>query len=145
MDPFTQPYESIELEDLTPMFVQRRLQAHSISKLHLKARSRSGTQDTPPTDAAGDLREQVQILREDVEWIREAIRTIIQRLDDETLDAPDNHDMTPNEIKDLILAEVGLDKPFYPSDLAEEYGLDLDAVYEAVDILRKDGRVVERD
>ena len=87
----------------------------------------------------------MQILREDVEWIREAIRTIIQRLDDETLDAPDNHDMTPNEIKDLILAEVGLDKPFYPSDLAEEYGLDLDAVYEAVDILRKDGRVVERD
>lgn len=95
-----------------------------------------------PADAEEDLREQVQMLREDVAWIREAMRLIIQNLDEG--DVPANHNMTPNEIKNLILTEVGLDKPFYPSDLAEEYGLDLDAVDEAVDMLRKEGRVAER-
>ena len=80
----------------------------------------------------------MQIIREDVEWIKQAVRIIIDNLDDGE-DAPNNRDMTPNEIKELILAEVGLDKPFYPSDLAEEYGLDLDAVDEAVDMLRKEG------
>ena len=121
---------------------KRRLLARQISEQHSRTQSSSGMPTISPTDAEEDLREQVQMLREDVAWIREAMRLIIQNLDEG--DVPANHNMTPNEIKNLILTEVGLDKPFYPSDLAEEYGLDLDAVDEAVDMLRKEGRVAER-
>lgn len=94
-----------------------------------------------------NLHEQVHTLVDNMDWVKEGIRTILQKLEDESAwdKPPDNYDMTASQIKDLILEEVGLDKPFYPSDLAMEYGLDLDAVYEAVNILRAEGRVIDRN
>ena len=82
-----------------------------------------------------------------MKWTREAMRGIGQMLENEmaNADVPANSDLTSKEIRDLILAEVELDKPFYPSDLAEEYGLDLDSTLEAIDMLRKEGRIIDRD
>ena len=84
---------------------------------------------------------------EDMEYIKEGMRIVMQKLEDDDAgeDAPNNYDMTASQIRDLILDKVGLDKPFYPSDLAMDYGLDFDAMLEAVDMLRREGRIVDRD
>ena len=94
-----------------------------------------------------ELQEQLRYISEDMKWTRETMRGIGQILEDEmaNADVPANSDLTSKEIRDLILAEVELDKPFYPSDLAEEYGLDLDSTLEAIDMLRKEGRIIDRD
>lgn len=78
-------------------------------------------------------------LRDEVQAIRELLESHL-----DTSDEPDNSDMSVEEVKELILAEVELDRPFYPSDLAEEYGLDLNATLEAVDMLRKEGRIKDK-
>ncbi len=54
---------------------------------------------------------------------------------------PDNYDMTAKQIKDLILDNYELGKPVYPSDIADDHGLDYDAVLEAIDMLRKEHRI----
>lgn len=58
-------------------------------------------------------------------------------------EAPDNYDMTPRQIKAMILEKIGVGEPFYPSDLAIEQGLDFDAVIKAVEMLREEGRIIE--
>ena len=104
-------------------------------------------QDEPLYERVRRLQEQMQVLMEDMEYIKEGMRMVMQKLEDDDAgeDAPNNYDMTASQIRDLILDKVGLDKPFYPSDLAMDYGLDFDAVLEAVDVLRREGRIVDRD
>lgn len=86
----------------------------------------------------------VRSLKEDIAWMRNLMRSTMQSQNTLVSDGtPDNYDMTPEQIKEMILEKIGLDKPFYPSDLATEYGLDFDAVLEAVEILRQEGRIVE--
>ena len=94
--------------------------------------------------AIGELRGQMQTLVDDMGWVKENMRVILQKLDEGTAGeiSPDNYDMTASQIRGLILEKMGPGKPFYPSDLAMEYGLDFDAVLEAVGMLREEGRIV---
>ena len=98
-------------------------------------------------EVIGELQGQMRVLVEDMGWVKENMRTILQKLDEGTAEeaSTDNYDMTAGQIRDLILEKMDIDKPFYPSDLAMEYGLDFDVVLEAVDILREEGRIVVRD
>lgn len=70
----------------------------------------------------------------------------MQKIDDVTTEevSDKTYNMTPDEIRDLMVEKIELDKSFYPSDIAMEYGLDYDRVLKAVDILRKEGRIVDR-
>ena len=72
---------------------------------------------------------------------------MVQKIDDAIAEeiTDDNYNMTLSQIQDLILKTVDRDKPFYPSDVAMEHGLDFDKVDEAIDMLRKEGRIIDRD
>ena len=113
----------------------------------LERKADPATLEGPQIEATGELRGQMRVLVEDMEWVKENMRVILQKLDEGTAEeaSPDNYDMTASQIRDLILEKMDPDKPFYPSDLAMEYGLDFDVVLEAVDILREEGRIVVRD
>ena len=50
-------------------------------------------------------------------------------------------DMTRDQIRELILEEVGVGESFHPSDIAVKHGLDFDTVLEVVDRLRSEGRM----
>ena len=73
-------------------------------------------------------------------------RIMMQKIDDVTAEdvSDETHNMTPDEIRDLMVEKVELDKSFYPSDIAIKYGLDYDRVLKAIDILRKEGRIIDR-
>lgn len=100
------------------------------------------TQDESLEESVRKMQEQMQSLIEDVEWMREGIRVIIHRLDDDVEEeSPDNYDMTPDQIRDLILEKVQVGEPFYASDIASKYGLDYDAVVTAIEQLRAKGKI----
>ena len=103
---------------------------------------RSSTQNEIE-DSVRKMQSQVQILMEDMEWVKEGIRHIIQTLEDSSIEEelPDSYDMTPDQIKDLMLEKVQVGEPFYASDIAGKYGLDYDAVVAAIDKLRTEGRI----
>ena len=87
---------------------------------------------------------EIQNLRKDVAQLRDLIRDMAQSQDTPVnSDTPDNYDMTPEQVKEIILEKVGLNRSFYPSDLSMKYGLDFDTVLEAVEILRQEGRIIE--
>ena len=90
-----------------------------------------------------ELKKDVMILMEKVDWLIESNRAIqkvvVTDTDDEQI--PDNFDMTQDQIKELILREVSVGESFYPSDIAVKHGLDFDAVLEVVDRLRSEGRM----
>ena len=71
--------------------------------------------------------------------VLEAIQEVLEVVKADK-NSPDNYDMSPEQIKDLILAKYDLSKLTYPSDIAFDHGLDYDAVLKAVELLRKEGR-----
>ena len=73
-------------------------------------------------------------------------RIMMQKIDDATTEevSDETYNMTPDEIRNLMVEKVELDKSFYPSDIAMEYGLDYDRVLKAIEILRKEGRIIDR-
>lgn len=54
-----------------------------------------------------------------------------------------NYNMPVDEVKSLILKECAAGKPFYPSDVAKKHEVNYDTVDEAVEQLRKEGRIAE--
>ena len=72
---------------------------------------------------------------------------IMQKIDDAITEevTDETYNMTADKIRDLMVEKIKLDKPFYPSDIAIEYGLTYDSVLEAIDILRKEGRIIDQD
>lgn len=81
-------------------------------------------------------------LSEKVDWLVGAVHNM-SKLEttggDES--GPDNYDMTAEQVRDLILENYKLGVPFYPSDVADDHGLDYDTVVQAMDMLRKEGRL----
>lgn len=90
-----------------------------------------------------ELQYNVVVLRERVEWLVAAVQDIMKSLEARSLDesGPDNYDMDPEQIRQLILKNYKLGESFYPSDIADKHGLDYDAVLEAIDLLRKERRI----
>lgn len=82
------------------------------------------------------LKENIMVLQNEMKTIRELLEShlVIQ-------DEPDNYDMTPDQIRDLILEKVQVGVPFYASDIASKYGLDYDAVVTAIEQLRAKGKI----
>lgn len=82
-------------------------------------------------------------LCEQVDWLVGAIYKLQKDVEamrpDES--GPDNYDMTAEQVRDLILANYKLGVPFYPSDVADDHGLDYDTVVQAMNMLRKEGRM----
>ena len=117
-------------------------------------------QDESPLDVLKNIREQMEGMRGDtnrnekimrnvviaLNQIRMNQRIMMKKIDDVTTKkiSDETYNMTPDEIRDLMVEKVELDKPFYPSDIASEYGLDYDMVLKAIDILRREGRIIDR-
>ena len=108
----------------------------------------------PDLTVVQKLQTDVKQLNEQIDWLMCAvhdmmkmegtindIKKILEAMQEDE-NVPDNYDMTAERIRDLILEKYDLSKPTYPSDVAEEHGLDYDEVLKAVDLLRKEGRVV---
>lgn len=73
--------------------------------------------------------------------IRESLSKIKQKLD--VPEPPDNFDMPVNKIKEILVKECIPGNSFYPSDIAFKHGLDYQATLDAVEILRKEGKLEE--
>ena len=59
---------------------------------------------------------------------------------------PDNQHLTAEQVKPLIMEHCRQRHPFksfYPSDIADEYGLDYEAVHTAVEHLKREGKLKE--
>ena len=63
----------------------------------------------------------------------------------EAISTSNNFNMTQTQVRELILNETSDGKPFYPSDIAMEHGLDLEVVVNAVDNLRNEGKLRRQD
>ena len=55
----------------------------------------------------------------------------------------ENYDMPVGEVKDIILGEYTKGEMFYPSDISEKHGVNLDTVDEAVEQLKKEGHIAD--
>ena len=105
----------------------------------------------PPSD---DIMQSIRRLEDfvsdtmgEVAMMRADIRSLVDKVDNLTRDTDfeeyDVREMPKDEIKKLILEEMGGGNPFYPSDVAQDHNLHYDAVMEAVEELRKEGRITE--
>ena len=83
-----------------------------------------------------EIKENIMRLQDEIKTMRELLES---RLD--VQDEPDNYDMSVEDIKKLIVKECTLGQQYYPGDLAFEYGLNYNAVLEAVASLKEEGRV----
>ena len=115
-------------------------------------------QNESPLDVLKNIREQMESMRGDIYQNKKIMQSVIkalneikrnqhimmQKIDDVTTEkiSDETYNMTPDEIRDLMVEKIELDKPFYPSDIASEYGLDYDMVVKAIDMLRKEGRII---
>ena len=50
-------------------------------------------------------------------------------------------DLTKEQIKSLILQEIAIGQVFYPSDIADKFGLDLVVVMDVISELEKEGKL----
>lgn len=89
------------------------------------------------------LQNVIHSYKKEMAELREDIADIKKMLEPSRVgnDITDNYDMTVEQIRDMILEKYDLLKPVYPSDIADDNGLDYDAVIEAIEMLRRDGRV----
>ncbi len=55
---------------------------------------------------------------------------------------PEDTDLTNEQIRELLLKEINVGDIFYPSDFANEHGLDLMLVMDVVDSLRNEGKLI---
>ena len=99
------------------------------------------------TKAVYSTKEYMEDIIQILNKIQENQRVMTQKIDDATTEEiPDEtYNMTSDKIRDLMIEKVELDKPFYPSDIATEHGLDYDRVLETIEMLRKEGRIIDRD
>ena len=90
-----------------------------------------------------ELQHNVAGLRGRVDWLVAAVRDIKRSLEAKSLDecGPDNYDMDAEQVRQLILENYELGECFYPSDIADKYGLEYGAVLEAIDLLREERRI----
>lgn len=56
----------------------------------------------------------------------------------------DNFDLDKESVKELILKETRVGQIFYPSDLANDYGLDLKTVMEVMSELKESKQIIEK-
>ena len=91
--------------------------------------------------------EYIRMLLERIARLEATVRDIKKLLEANTVadDGPDNYDMTAEQIRDLIVANYRLGIPVYPSDIADEHGLDYDATLAAIGMLRKEGRIKDEE
>lgn len=54
-----------------------------------------------------------------------------------------NFDLNKEQIKNILLKEIEIGQVFYPSDISDEYGLDLKSVVEVLAELKQQGHLVE--
>jgi len=82
-------------------------------------------------------------MMEELQAENQAIRTMLKREIQE-----ESCIMIPNisfeEIKEMILQEIKVGEVFYPSDLANKFGLDLKTVMEVVNNLKTEGKMIEK-
>ena len=136
----------VSVKDITPV-----IKPHSASYWVTMLSQMS---HVPDLTVVQKLQTDVKQLNEQIDWLMRAahdmkkmegtindIKKILEAMQ-EGENVPDNYDMTAEQIRDLILEKYDLSKPTYSSDVAEEHGLDYDEVLKAVDLLRKEGRVV---
>ena len=99
------------------------------------------------TQAIHDIQKSLESVGQDVEVIKNDVHNLLHKPVDENGDEYEKSqeiiDMPVDKIKELILSTVGIDNLFYPSDIAMDHNLDYDAVMEAVDMLRREGRITE--
>lgn len=99
------------------------------------------------TQTTYDLQNMVQSMQQDIRAIRNDVRDLLRKLDDkewEDYGEPEEIvEMSVDEIKKLILTKMDKSKPFYPSDVADDYNLDYDSVTEAVEELLCEGYLKE--
>lgn len=99
------------------------------------------------TQTIYDLQDTVQNMQQEVKTIKEDMQDLLRKLDDKEWEGygePEELvEMSVNEIKELILTKMDKSKPFYPSDVADDYNLDYTAVREAVEELISEGRLKE--
>ena len=55
-----------------------------------------------------------------------------------------NFDLDREDVKELILDEIGIGEAFYPSDLANKHNLDLRTVMEVMSELAENGQISEK-
>ena len=55
---------------------------------------------------------------------------------------PEDTDLTNEQIRELLLKEINVGDIFYPSDFANEHGLDLMLVMDVVGSLRNEGKLI---
>ena len=55
----------------------------------------------------------------------------------------DNFDLDKESVKKIILKETHVGQIFYPSDIANEHGLDLETVMEVMSELKENKRIIE--
>ncbi len=55
----------------------------------------------------------------------------------------DNFDLDKESVKKIILKEVRIGQVFYPSDIANEYNLDLETVMDVISELKESKQITE--
>ena len=97
--------------------------------------------------AIQDLQKSVHTIQQDIKTIKNDMRNLLHKLDDKEWEGygePEELvEMSVDEIKELILTRMDKSKPFYPSDVADDYNLDYNAVTEAVEELLREGHLKE--
>ena len=133
---------------------------HGLDLFAMIRRKYQPQQDEYLTDVLKNIREQMEGIWDDtyrntktmhdmlkiLNQIKRDQCIMMQKIGDAATEeiSDETYNMTPDEIRNLMVEKVELDKSFYPSDIAIEYGLDYDKVLKAIDILRKEGRIVDR-
>lgn len=120
------------------LYTKQQHQTSQSPKQHTRTPT-SGIEDVPSIYTEDGLRENVKILREDMNWLKGAVHSIMQKLDEE--DAPDNTDMSIDDVKSIILKECKRGEEYYPGEFALKHSLDYNTVVEALTSLQKEGRV----
>ena len=99
------------------------------------------------TKAICEIQESIQTMQQDIEEIKKDMSDLRSKLDDKWWEGfgepKELVEMSVDEIKKLILTKMDKSKPFYPSDVADDYNLDYNAVTKAVEELLREGRLKE--
>lgn len=131
-------------------FVLKEYDLHASQKFEAPLTGRHSEKYLVISELAGmvhtihDIQTSMQNMERNVELMKGDIRNIMKKLDDVTNEdgeLRETEKMPVGDIKNLILTEMEVDKPFYPSDVALDHNLDYDDVLEAVELLRREGHI----
>lgn len=82
------------------------------------------------------------LTQEQYDAIKDAVDSIRRTAAEHKPKVLENYDMPVDKVKEIILKEY-TKETFYPSDVSEKHGVDLDTVDEAIKQLREEGHVAE--